>query len=196
MSANQKKLDQQINTLALKKSWYWYVLAGVIMLIGGGLALAKPFAASVTVELITGWTFVFAGLLQLVHAFRGNTGTASRIWTVLVGLLAIFLGVSLLANPLAGVLSMTIIVGILIAASGVMKLFYAFKMRPNQGWFWVFVSALVSIALAVLILGNLAGSGLATLGILLAVELISSGVLWIMIGFGLKKLSAYASTGA
>lgn len=52
------------------KNWVWWMIAGILSLIGGGFALANPLAATLTAELFAGWTFMLVGVLILVSAFN------------------------------------------------------------------------------------------------------------------------------
>ena len=60
--------------------------------------------------------------------------------------------------------------------------------RPMTGWGWVLVSGLLSILLAVFIFTNFPYAAGSVLGIFLAVELISNGVLFLFVALGLRKL--------
>lgn len=167
-------------------SWYWYVIAGVVFLIGGFIGISKPVIASLTVETMTAVFFIVGGLLQAFQLFRANK-TSSFIWSLLLGLLFIALGIVLLRNPVAGLFSLTIVAATLIGASGFVKLIYAFKLRPLSGWLWMLISGVISIILAFIIFTNIIASAAITLGILLSVELISSGIWMLLIGFSFRK---------
>lgn len=169
-------------------NWYWYVIAGIVFLIGGFIGIAKPVVASLTVEAMTAIFFIVGGILQAIQLFRANK-TSSFIWSLLLGLLFIALGVVLLRNPVAGLFSLTIVAAALIGASGIVKLVYAFKLRPLNGWLWMLISGIISLLLAFIIFTNMAASAAITLGILLAVELISSGIWMLLIGFSFRKLN-------
>ncbi|HPY41691.1 MAG TPA: HdeD family acid-resistance protein [Thiolinea sp.] len=168
-------------------NWYWYVIAGAILLLGGFMAMFKPVVASLTVETMTAMFFIVGGILQAIQLFR-SSGAGAFIWSLLLGILFIALGVVLLRNPIAGLFSLTIVVASLVGAFGIVKLVYAFKLRPLSGWVWMLFSGLISLLLAFLIFTNMAASAAITLGVLLAVELISSGVWMLLIGFSFRKV--------
>ena len=88
----------------LRTSWVWLAVLGAIALIGGILALANPFAATLAATLLAGWTFLLFGVVQLIQAFR-ITGWSGFLWALLLGLLTAAVGISLLFNPVAGALS-------------------------------------------------------------------------------------------
>lgn len=178
----------------ITSNWYWYIIAGIVFLIGGFMGIAKPVITSFTVETMTAIFFIVGGILQAIQLFRA-TNTSSFIWSLLLGLLFIVLGVVLLRNPVAGLFSLTILAASFIGASGIVKFIYAFKLRPLSGWIWMLISGIISLLLAFIIFTNMAASAAITLGILLSVELISSGIWILLIGFSFRKinkeLSAY-----
>lgn len=168
-------------------NWYWYVLAGLVLLVGGLLTSFKPMVASLAVETITAIAFILGGLLQAIQLFRSSS-TGAFIWSLLLGILFIALGVVLLRNPIAGLFSLTLIAASLISALGLVKLIYAFKLRPLNGWAWMLISGLISLILAFVIFSNMQISAAITLGVLLAVELISSGIWMLLIGVSFRKV--------
>jgi len=171
----------------LRASWIWMAILAVISLIGGVWALLNPPAATLAATLIAGWTFMAIGVLQIVQSFQVKEW-AGFLWSLLFGVLLLLAGLSLVFNPLAGMISLTLLVAALFLATGVVKIVYSFSLRPISGWGWVLISGIVSVALAVMIMADFPWSAAAVLGILLGVELISNGVLFLLIALGLRKL--------
>ncbi|MBY8915254.1 DUF308 domain-containing protein [Nitratireductor sp. L1-7-SE] len=166
-------------------SWGWLALLGAISLVGGILAIANPFAATMTAAILAAWTFVLFGVLQIVQAFRVR-GWGGFLWALLLGLLTLAVGISIIAKPAAGIISLTILVAIMFLVLGVVKVMYAFAFRPLSGWGWVLFSGIVSLLLGVMILADMPWAAATILGILLAVELLSNGVFLLLIAFGLR----------
>ncbi len=157
------------------------ILAGAIAIIGGFLALANPLAATLTAEVLAGWFFIAIGILELVSAFRRETW-GGTIFTAILGLVYIFAGVSLLGNPLAGIVSLTVVVAIMFLVGGIARIAMGFSLGAGQFWLLI-VSGIISLILAFMIFSNFPVSAVATLGILLGVELLASGVSLVALGF-------------
>lgn len=168
-------------------NWYWFVLAGLVFLSGGLLAIANSFIASLTVETLMALFFIAGGVLHAIQLLRTNH-RISFIWPLFLGILFISLGVVLLQNSLVGLSSLTLVIIALLAVSGLTKIIYAIKLKPLTGWIWMLISGLISLILAFLLMSNLAASAAITLGGLLAVELTSSGLWLLLIGFSFKRL--------
>jgi len=171
----------------LRTSWIWMAVFAVISLVGGVLALLNPFAATLAATLMAGWAFAFLGALQVIQSFQVQ-GWGGFLWALLLGILTLIVGISLIFNPLEGMVSLTLLVAVLFLATGAVKIMYAFSLRPVAGWGWVLFSGIVSLVLGVMILANFPWSAVSVLGILLGVELISNGVLFLFVALGLRRL--------
>ena len=170
----------------LRSSWIWLAILGAISLIGGILALINPFAATLAAVFLAGWTFLLFGLIQIIHAFRVR-GWPGFLWSLLLGVLTVAVGVSLLFNPVSGALSLTLLVAILFLVLGAVKIMYGLSLRPVSGWGFAALSGVISVLLGVMILADYPWSATAILGVLLAIELLSNGIFLLMIALGLRK---------
>lgn len=171
----------------LKSSWVWMAILAVVSLVGGVLALLNPFAATLAATLLAGWTFIILGGIQMAQSFRVQ-GWGGFLWALLFGLLSLAVGIALIFNPFAGMVSLTLLIAILFLALGVVKILYSFSLRPLSGWAWVLLSGILSIVLGILIFWNFAAAAVSVLGILLGVELLSNGILFLFVAMGLRRL--------
>jgi uncharacterized membrane protein HdeD (DUF308 family) len=171
------------------KYWYLWLLAGVLSIVGGIVALANPFAASLTASVLAGWMFMAIGVLTILSAF-GDKGWGGRFLAVLVGVLILLLGFSLVANPLRAVLQLTVVAAILLGMTGVFRILLAFAPEARLARWPLIISGALSLLLAAMIITNFPYSAAVTLGIFLAVELISNGVTLIVIALDRKEPEA------
>lgn len=166
-----------------------FLITGIVLIIGGFLAAFNPFAATLTVEILTAWIFLFGGVGQLVALFMASSWS-ERIWAGLLALACIWLGVSLLFNPLQGILTLTFVAAAMFLISGIAKVFVSFSLR-GTGYFWVvLISGVVSVALAIVVFGNFFEAATVLLGIMLAIELVSSGTTLVVFSRMLKNSPA------
>lgn len=168
--------------------WSWLV-GGILGIIGGILALLNPMAATFTVLQLTAIFFLVIGIFHIIGAIYAK-GWGGRLAAIIVGLLCGLIGIFLLHNPLAGIVTLTLAVALMFLANGVFKLFLAWMVRGRQ-WFWlVLASGLLSLLLGIMILSGFPQSAATVLGLLLAVELISSGAS--LIGLWFARRAAIA----
>lgn len=169
------------------RTWKWMAALAVICIVGGFMALFNPFGATIFAVTLAGWVFLIQGVIQIIHAFRVRDWSGF-IWSLGIGVLSLLVGVILVADPLAGAIPLTLLVAVLFLATGVAKIMFALSLKPASGWVWVLVSGLVSAALGVMILAGLPASATTILGLLLGIELVSNGVLFLFVALGLRKL--------
>jgi uncharacterized membrane protein HdeD (DUF308 family) len=157
-------------------------IAGIVLMLGGALALLAPYWASIAVTLIVGWTFLFAGLINLWAALASSEDRVAHGVFAALGLL---IGMGILVNPLAGLVSLTVLVGILFLLSGGVRLALAWMLRDRPGFWLVLISGALSVLLGGAIMANLGGAASSILGILLGLELIFAGFgLWMLARIG------------
>jgi uncharacterized membrane protein HdeD (DUF308 family) len=150
-----------------------FTLSGIVLIAGGLWALFAPVTASLAATYYVGAAFAVAGAFHILHGLRE---AEDRVWSIAFGLLGVLLGLSLFVNPLAGMVSLTLVLGGLFAGSGAMQLYLAWKRRHRDRVLFLALSGIVSLVLAALIAVNLFTAAVLLPGIVLAVELISTGV--------------------
>ena len=94
----------------------------------------------------------------------------------LLGLIVLAFGIALLANPLAGIVSLTLIIAGFFMAVGLLRLVLAFQLRERRGWGWLALAGAISLALGLWIILAIPEAGAGILGIFLGVELLTSGI--------------------
>ncbi|MDG2954407.1 DUF308 domain-containing protein [Bisgaard Taxon 10/6] len=151
------------------------LIAGILSLIGGFFAWLNPFAATLTVDLLAGWFFIFSGIFLLYSAFSAFNGQA-RGNATLIGVIYLLLGYFLIAHPLQGIASLTVLCGVMLLFAGIFRLAAAFKLLQGNARWVVGISGALSLLLALLIFSNFSAAATVTLGIFLAIELISNGI--------------------
>ncbi len=174
------------------KQTTWWTIGGIIALIGGFFALFNPFAASLAATFIAGWAFLLMGILQIVAIF-GASGTGNKILLGLIGAMSAFVGISLLGNPLEGMLTLTLVIGIIFLVSGIFRLFAAFSLRGTNAFWLLLLSALATGVLGVLILADYPTTAASILGILLGIDLIFNGVALLSLASAGRKLVELSS---
>ncbi|MCE6951357.1 MULTISPECIES: HdeD family acid-resistance protein [Rhodobacterales] len=166
--------------------WVLCLIAGLVSLTGGILALVNPFAASLTAEHLTGLLFLVAGALQLFSAFRGGPG-AARFWTGVVGAFGLVIGISLLARPLEGLIALTLLAAIFFLVSGLAKVALSFVLRTTPIFWPMLLSGALSVLLGAMVLSDFPASAAILLGVLLAIELISSGAMLTALALQIRR---------
>ncbi|PUB15571.1 HdeD family acid-resistance protein [Yoonia sediminilitoris] len=170
--------DQNAVMAKLRKGFFW---AGGVMIVLGVAALFVPMFSSLLVEILIGWLLTVSGCVILFGAFSIR-GTSPFLWQLLVGLLTLAAGLLLLFFPLEGLLALSALLGILLLVTGVAQARFALWIHPAPGWGWALGSAVISFALGCVILIALPKASTVVLGLMLGIDLASTGTAMIIIG--------------
>jgi uncharacterized membrane protein HdeD (DUF308 family) len=148
-----------------------------------------PVTASLAVTIAVGAAMLVGGVFKAAHAFRCG-GWRCRGWSIASAALYVIGGLFLLINPLAGMVSLTIVMIMLIGADGVLRMIMALRIRPDRGWGWLMAGGIAGLLLALVMLVMLPWIGLTALGLLVGIALIFEG--W---GFVALALAARRGDG-
>lgn len=167
-----------IDAEGLKKYRSLFMLYGIALIILGLFAIAMPNVATLAVELLVGWVLVISGVFGLIASFSGGQSAPGFWWNLLFAVLYLLAGVALLWHPVAGAVTLTLILVAYLIAGGITKAVMSVNMRNiiPKAWGWMLFSALVDIALAVLILSGWPGSAGWVIGLLVGINLLMTGV--------------------
>lgn len=169
------------------ETWIKWMVLGLLSVVFGLLALGNSVAASVAVTTITGALFLIAGVAQAAAGLWGMPFGSRPLAIILGGLMAV-LGISFLANPLEGAVSLALLVLILLGLSGILRLGFAWGMRPTRLFWPMLATGALTILLAGVIAANFADISTRLLGILLGVELLFNGAGLMVVALFLRGL--------
>jgi uncharacterized membrane protein HdeD (DUF308 family) len=162
----------------LRKFKLWFKIYGVILIILGAASIILPGIATLATTITVGWLLIAGGIFGLISVFQSGANSPGFWWNLLTAIVCVLAGVVLLARPIAGVLTLTIILAAYLLATGVTKGFMAFHYRNAipKAWGWMLFSALVDVVLGVMIIAGLPGSAIWVLGLLVGINLLFTGV--------------------
>ena len=173
----------------LRAKWGWIVALGVVYVVAGVIALGSVVSATAATVFVVGIMMLIAGVAEVINAFQVKTWGKFLFWLAL-GVLYILAGFVAFENPLLTAVWLTLILGVALVASGIMRIFLGFSMKEGTPWVWVVVSGVITLLLGLIILVHWPISSLWTLGIFLGVDLVIAGASWIGVGMGLKQAAA------
>jgi uncharacterized membrane protein HdeD (DUF308 family) len=173
----------------------WSILWGVSLIVLGMLAVGSPLLAAVAVNAFVAWLLVLAGVVHLIIAFHVH-GAGSLIWKLLVGLAYICFGVYLIAHPLLGVASLTLVLASLFLVEGFFDIALFIRMRSVEGSSWVLADGIITLVLGILIYMQWPSSSAWAIGTLVGASMIISGITRVMVSFAVRKTATDISSSA
>jgi uncharacterized membrane protein HdeD (DUF308 family) len=170
-----------------RESVGWSIGWSVALIVLGLAALLLPLVVGVAISVVLGVLLVLGGLVHFGFAWH-TRGAGAAAWQVLVGLVYVIGGLYMLVYPVAGVLTLTLVIAIYLLIKGITEFVLAARLRPVPGSGWMFVDGVVSVVLALLIWTHLAGTAPWLLGTLVGIAILFSGVSRMMLAMTARRL--------
>jgi uncharacterized membrane protein HdeD (DUF308 family) len=171
--------------------WKLFFLQGAIMVVLGVLAVMLPAIASVEFELLLGWLFIVGGFIRASMIFRKHL-MPGRWWSILSSVVAVSIGALLVARPLEGVMSLTVLITVLFACEGVAAILAALEFRRYlRSWTWTVASGLINLLLAFLIWSGWPNSATWVIGLFVGINMIFLGVPLLTAAVAARKIAAH-----
>jgi uncharacterized membrane protein HdeD (DUF308 family) len=177
----------------LKQGRKWLLISGWLAVIAGAIAIVVPAVASVTVAIFIGWMLLFGGVFLLIDAFA-----VRDVWRmllrVLLALIAGAAGLALLLAPLKGTYTLTVLLVLWFAVTGVMRIAVAVAERGTPGAGWMGANGVITLLLGILIGANLPESSDWAIGLLVGIDFLFYGFGAIAAASALKRGEAVGGT--
>lgn len=170
-----------VSAASIRENRGWFIGLGLAFMVLGVLAIVLPFAGSLVTALVIGWLLVIAGIMQGVHAFR-SPRWANRGWAIAGAVIQVIAGLLVVAFPLSGTLSITLILAAFLAAEGVLRIIRAVQHRSLPAWGWLLFDGILSLVLGVLILAGWPSTAVWALGLLVGINLLFGGSSMLLLG--------------
>jgi uncharacterized membrane protein HdeD (DUF308 family) len=177
---------------AARKNAGTITVLGVVTVIAGFLALVMPWAGGVGVAFVVGLSMAVAGFARLFGAFHaGSFGRGALAF--IGGALCVLAGLIMAARPGLGLAVLTLMLGAYLLVDGIFGAVLAFHVRPEKGWGWMLVNAVIGVILGFLLLEEWPLTGLWAIGTFVGVSLLFAGFSLISIASAARKMATTAA---
>lgn len=167
----------------------WFVIFGIVLIIAGFAAIIFPLASTIAFKIMVGWVLLIVGVGYLVSAFRSDH-KPGRTTNILLGLLFVIVGVWLAFSLFEGIIGLTILLAASFIVQGGVEISDAWSRRPHHGWGWLMFSGIISVLAGVLLFIGLPSTAVWALGLLVGINLLSSGLYFLALGGALKGMKS------
>ena len=192
MATNQSRLEgvQAAVAASLHLHWRAFLIEGIVLLVLGLFAIVIPVVATIAVEIFIGWVLLVSGVVGLISTFRMR-GAPGFGWSLLSAVIAIAAGVILLAWPLSGVLSLTLILTAFLTIEGVASIMMALTHRHgfSARWALLLVSGIIDLILAAMIFLGLPATAAWAIGLLVGINMVFGGSTLISMALQARSLA-------
>jgi uncharacterized membrane protein HdeD (DUF308 family) len=195
MSIDSSEMRAAMAT-SLSAHWRLFLTEGIVLLILGLAAVMIPPAATLAVAILIGWILLVSGVVGLISTFRMR-GAPGFGWSLLSALVAVVAGVLLLARPLSGALSLTVVLTVFLIFEGVASIMMALTHRHgfSARWTLLLVSGIVDLILAAIIIAGLPGTAAWAIGLLVGINMVFGGSTLIAMALHARRGAAGHTAG-
>ncbi len=169
-----------------------FLVEGIFILIVGMLLVILPQVSTLALSLMISVALILAGIYKLISSVIRRDEIEKSWLSAIIAILMIGTGAYLTVRPLFNLFLITLGVGIYFVLEGINSMIIAFESKGVLKHWWVGILAgLAQFALAFLILFGLPGSALYTIGLLLGISMILSGIALISVytGAGCQRMA-------
>jgi uncharacterized membrane protein HdeD (DUF308 family) len=162
---------------ALHDHWVWFLVEGVVLLVLGAVAIVIPPFATLAAIIVLGWLFLLSGVFGLITTFYMRHAPGFW-WSLISAALGILVGGMLLARPVTGAVSLTLVLIAFFVIEGIVSIMYALEHRRNLSgkWGWMLASGIIDLVLSVMIFAGLPSSAAWAIGLLVGINMMFGGI--------------------
>jgi len=186
MSAADRKSMPGILPL-IGRSWWVLLVYGILGVIFGLFALARPVAAATAMVWAIGVLALAEGVVSLFAAFSGKL-VVSKGWVLLYAVLSILFGIMAVANPVAAAGALLMFLAAWLIFAGIYRIVFAIRVRQEiKGEWLIALSGVLGIVLGIMfVISPLIG--LVVTALWVGAGALIYGVLQIIAAFKLRAL--------
>jgi uncharacterized membrane protein HdeD (DUF308 family) len=170
----------------VRSQWCWFLFLGILLLVSGVMALTFPFVAATAAMSVLSIVLLVAGVATIIGSFWTGKWSGFLV-QLLMGMLYVAAGFVVSERPLVSILLVTIYVAVSFMVMGVFRILAALTIRFPQ-WGWTLLNGAVTFLVGLSIYRHLPLSLVWVVGFLVGVELLFSGLNWIMLSMEIRKI--------
>ena len=192
--SNEEKIAAEVMVVDLEelpRKWGWLLALGILMLVTGSIGLVQSVAMTLVTVLFFGAIIIVNGTFALVQTIMDREEKwRGKMVHVLLGVLYIGAGALILMNPVAASAALTLFLGGIFLAMGIIRIVYGWRLR-KLGWKWVMpvVIGVVDILFAIILGISWPISGLWVIGIMVSIELLMYGWMLTFTALAVRKMA-------
>lgn len=154
---------------------------GIVFAALGALAILLPARATLAVERLAVWMLALWGAAGLWFSWEMRPAREWRFGAVLFAA-ALLLGLIFALFPGAGIAALTIVLMIVFLLEGIVSILLGLRMSgQRRSWGWMVFSGICSLLVGLVILMGWPETAVWTLGLLLGLNFLSTGLALIML---------------
>lgn len=158
------------------KNWKLFLAEGIVLVLLGIGAIVVPPIAGLAITLLLGWLFLIGGIFGLIVTFWARE-LPGFWWSLISAALTVLAGLILIARPMEGLLTLTVVLTAFFILEGIASIMLALdhKRELSGRWGWVVVAGVFDLVIAAMIFAGLPGSAARAIGLLVGINMVFGG---------------------
>ena len=169
-----------------RKHWWMFMLLGVLLVLGGIVAITYPCVSSVGAVMVLGIILIVSGVFTIIGAFWAGKWSALFL-QLLVGILYVMVGMAVRDSPLESIALVTMFMAAFFIVVGAFRIIVSVVERFPQ-WGWALINGVVTFLVGLIIYDSFPLSALWVIGLLVGIELLFNGWTWIMLSLVIRQI--------
>ena len=174
------------NTTTQSSGKAWTILGGFLSVLVGFFAISAPALFSYVITAFIGALCLVSGVIGFFQALFGKD-VHHRILSVISAVIRFAAGAALFVFTQSGMETLTLILGAVFFAEGIICIVTSLRLRSNSAWIWLFLNGVVAIVLGGMIYARWPIDSEWVIGVLYGIQSIFSGAAMLMLGFAIEK---------
>ena len=182
-------LEREHELQHLRANWFWFLLLGILLVLGGTVAIFFPIISSVAAVHVLAVILLVAGAATIISSFWVGKWSGFLLH-ILVGLLYLAAGITITERPLVSIVLIVLFLAMSFIVLGAFRAIAALLIRFPQ-WGWALLNGTLTFLIGVVIyrqLDRLPAAAIWVAGLLVGLELLFNGWTWIMLATELRYL--------
>lgn len=172
---------------AIGRNWWVLLLAGIVSLAVGVVALVWPGKTVIVVAIVFAIWLIVSGIFSIVRGFAHGLTGGMRALFIITGILSLVLGIFAIRGEFQELYILSLFIGIGFLFRGFASLFLGFENKDGRGWNIFFGIIMIIGGVVVLVWP---GISLVTLTWVVGIWLIIIGIYEIVASFGVKRMAS------
>jgi uncharacterized membrane protein HdeD (DUF308 family) len=175
-------------TPAIKKASPWLIVWSTVTFVCGILAIILPLTISFGIALVIGCLILVAGIAHLFFAFDTRS-VGGFLWQILLTLLYAMAAICLLANPLSGILSLSLFLAIFLLLEGILEFVFYFRLRRFRYSVWLLIDGVGTLILGMLMLSQWPPASPEIIGAFIGISLMLSALSRVILSLAIRAMN-------
>ena len=162
-------------------------ILGVLLLVLGAIAMVCTITTTIATVIAIGVMLLIASGAEIAGAFW-TRDWAGFLTLLLTGVLFGVAGALMTIRPLMAAEALTLLLAGAFIAGGVVRILASFAQRFD-GWFWLFLNGVITLALGIMIAAEWPMSGLVVIGTFVGIDLIFTGCICLAMASAVRDVT-------